>query len=165
MLLNEIESLNVKFSDISERLSEAKGIVDEAKNSIDTNAKHDIKKMDAPQVDMSDVKKEAEKAKTPVHEVKKPETKKSEPVASQPKSVTNQQKPVNNPVKPNNMPKPANNINRNTMPNTANPVVPPRPVAPPRPVQPKQQPKKPLFDMAGMDELLKSVEADEAKNS
>lgn len=153
ILLNEIESINAKFSDISERLNEAKNVVGEARGSIDTNAEHDIKKMEAPQVDMSDVKSAVENMKTVAPEPKK----KPEP--------TPQAKPVaNNQVKPNNTAKPANNISRNATPTPAKPVAPPpvRPVQP-RP-QPKQQPKKPLFDMAGMDELLKSVEA-EANNS
>lgn len=141
MLLNEIESINSKFSDITARLNEAKDVVGEARRSIDTNASQDIKKMEAPKVDMSDVKSTAEKAKTsaPAPEVaKKPS--------------------LNNSVQPNNSVKPANNnLNSNNI-NKA------KPAPAPAPVKPQPKPKKSFsFDMAGMDELLKAAEA-EANN-
>ncbi|MDE6849546.1 MAG: hypothetical protein K2J44_09440, partial [Ruminococcus sp.] len=145
MLLNEIESINSKFSDITARLNEAKDVVGEARKSIDTNASQAIKKMEAPKVDMSDVKSAAEKSK---------ESALTPEIAKKPS--------LNNAVQPNNSVKPANN-NLNSS-NTNN--VKPAPAHAPAPVKshPKSQPKKSFnFDMAGMDELLKAAEA-EANN-
>ncbi|MDE6679231.1 MAG: hypothetical protein K2K02_09340, partial [Ruminococcus sp.] len=126
MLLNEIDNISSKFSEIASRVTEAKDVVTEARKSIDTNASQDIKKMEAPKVDMSDVRSNAKNIK---------ET-----------TPDNSSKPVSdnaNVVKPNNSAKPANNIN---------PA--PAPVAP-APVQPKQQPKK-VVGMNDMDDIMKS---------
>lgn len=170
MLLNEIENISSKFSDISSRITEARNVVTEARKSVDTNASQDIKKMEAPKVDMSDVKSTAENIRTTAPD--------------------NSKKPVSfdaNVAKPNNSAKPANNISPSSAP------VPPAPAKPkeqpkksvvgmndmddimksfsvkppvetpaPAPVQPKPQPKKPVMgmNMDGMEDLLKAIEAD-----
>ncbi len=152
LLINEIESLNARFNDISTTLNGAKDIVSEARKSIDTNASQDIKKMEAPKVDMSDVKSAAEKLKTPA-----------------PAAEISKKPAVNNTVQPNNSVKPANNnlknrgnspVNNNNLNSRVNtPVnnVKPAPVN----SQPKPKPKKSFsFDMSGMDELLKAAEAE-----
>lgn len=150
MLLNEIESINSKFSDITARLDEAKDVVSEARKAIDTNASNDIKKMESPKVDMSDVKSAAEKVKTVAE--------KTAPAPEVPKKTV-----ANNQVKPNNSVKPANNNFGGN--NNAVKSVKPAPAPAPSKPQPKQQPKKNFsFDMSGMDELLKAAEA-EANNS
>ncbi|MDE6102747.1 MAG: hypothetical protein K2F73_07215, partial [Ruminococcus sp.] len=134
-------------------LNEAKDVVVEARKSIDTNASQDIKKMEAPKVDMSDVKSAAEKVKTPA------------PVPA-PAPVAPKKPVVNNPVQSNNSAKSANN-NLNGKNNAVKPAPAPAPApVKPQAAQSKPQPKKKnfSFDMSGMDELLKAAEA-EAKNS
>lgn len=164
MLLNEIDNISSKFSEIASRVTEAKDVVTEARKSIDTNASQDIKKMEAPKVDMSDVRSNAKNIK---------ET-----------TPDNSSKPVSdnaNVVKPNNSAKPANNINPAPAPvqpkqqpkkvvgmNDMDDIMksfsikPPVESPAPAPVQQKPATKKPVMsmNMAGMEDLLKAVEAD-----
>lgn len=166
MLVNEIENISSKFSDITARLDEAKSVVGEARKSIDTNASQDIKKMEAPKVDMSDVKSAAEKIATP------------------PPAPKVTEKPA---AKPNNSARPANNIKPVSAPAPAPAPVQPKPqpkksivgmdgmddimksfsvnpTAPapaPAPAKPKPQPKKPVMNLGDdMADLLKAIEAD-----
>lgn len=163
MLINEIENISSKFSDLGSRITEAKDVVSEARKSIDTNASQDIKKMEAPKVDMSDVKTNAEKIKTPAPAPKAPE--KTAEINS---------------VKPDNSAKSANNIKPayvQAQPQPKKSVVgmgdmddimksfsvkPTVETPAPVPVQSKPQPKKPVNSLMGDDmaDLLKAIEAD-----
>ncbi|MCM1507585.1 MAG: hypothetical protein NC177_10695 [Ruminococcus flavefaciens] len=157
-LINEIESLSAKFGEISKRFDEAKETVGDARKFIDTNASQDIKKMEAPKVNMSDVKANAEKVKTPAPEA--------------PKKTT-----AINAVKPDNSAKTANNI-KPTAPQPKKSVVnmdgmddilksfdvKPQAEAPapaPKPAQPKPQAKKPVMNFGNdMADILAAIEAD-----
>ncbi len=158
ILINEIESLNARFNEITTTLDSAKDIVSEARKSIDTNASNDIKKMEAPKVDMSDVKSAAEKLKTPsLDEIK--------PAVNNNVQTNNSVKPANNNLK-SKASTPVNN-NFNSKVNTPPPVnnVKPSVNNAKSSVNSQPKPKKNFsFDMAGMDELLKAAEA-EANNS
>lgn len=182
MLINEIEAISSKFSDISTRITEAKEVVSEARTSIDKNASQEIKKMDAPKVDMTDVKSTAEKISAAPKTPEKPAVKATEkPVAKAPEKPIAKapEKPAANLVKPDNSPKSANNI-KPAAPAPAQPkkpvvgisdmddimksfsVKPPVEKPAPAPVQPKPQPKKPVKNLMGDDmaDLLKAIEAD-----
>lgn len=155
MLLNEIESVNTKFNDITsvlnrltsqagDRMSEAQLIIGEARKAVSKNESEDVKKMDAPKANF----KASEAPKAAMSDLGVPSqkvaSKSNDPFAEIGSAGSYQQKNsgYNNTV---------NSHNKNT--------------APSQPEQPKQpQPVKKnnfSFDMA---DLLKAAEEEAAKN-
>lgn len=155
MLLNEIESVNTKFNDITsvlnrltsqagDRMSEAQLIIGEARKAVSKNESEDVKKMDAPKADF----KASEAPKAAMSDLgissQKMASKSADPFAEIGSAESYQKKNSGY----NNT---ANSHNKNT--------------ATSQPEQPKQpQPAKKnnfSFDMA---ELLKAAEEEAAKN-
>ncbi len=155
MLLNEIESVNTKFNDITsvlnrltsqagDRMSEAQLIIGEARKAVGKNESEDIKKMEAPKANF----KASEAPKAVLSDLgaapQKTAQKSNDPFAEISKSGSYQQKNSGY----------NNNVNSHNKNN-----------APSQPEQHKQpQPAKKnnfSFDMA---ELLKAAEEEAAKN-
>ena len=155
MLLNEIESVNTKFNDITsvlnrltsqagDRMSEAQLIIGEARKAVSKNESEDVKKMEAPKANF----KASEAPKAAMSDLGTPSqkmaSKSADPFAEIGSAESYQKKNsgYNNTV---------NSHNKNN--------------APSQPEQPKQpQPAKKnnfSFDMA---ELLKAAEEEAAKN-
>lgn len=178
MLLNEIESVNTKFNDITsvlsrltgqanDRMSEAQLIIGEARKSVDSTDSNAVKKAEAPKAEfkaveapkskLSDISAIAADAKA---EKKDPFENVSAPDSF--KSVNNGNSANNNNNKNNNS---NNNVNNNNISNNNNNLNKPNPA----PAAPQQN--KPAvgnktsnfnFDMA---ELLKAAEEEAAKES
>lgn len=172
MLLNEIESVNVKFNDLtntinrltsqaSDKMNEAQTIIGEARKAVEPNEQNTIRRAESPKADFN-------AAKAPVASVPNVEFNKSvnnaekrqAPVAPAPVK----EEPVNDPFAR----VAGGSYNQGSSNSFNKPQTPPPPTPAPAPVHeaPKPAPKKPVssfnFDMS---ELLKAAEAEAAKDS
>lgn len=164
MLLNEIESVNVKINDISsvlgrltsqatDRMSEAQLIIGEAKKSVSTGEtvqkaetpKADFKASEAPKATLADLGKAAPSSAA----VKKPAVDESDPFASIGSAGSYASK------------NPGYNNNSTAGSSYSKPTPPPAPAPAP---QPKQAPPKKNNFSFDMEALLKAAEEEAAKN-
>ncbi len=171
MLLNEIESVNVKFNDLtntinrltsqaSDKMNEAQTIIGEARKAVEPNEQNSIKRAEAPKADFN-------AAKAPAASV---------PNVEFNKSVNNAEKRQAPVVQPSAKEEPVNDpfarvaggsYNQGSSNSFNKPQTPPpSPASASVHEAPKPAPKKPVssfnFDMS---ELLKAAEAEAAKDS
>lgn len=143
MLMNEIENINTKFSDLTnainkltgqatDRMNEAKNLIGEARKTVDTSKTEEVKKAEAPKATFEAVK--APSASLADIGAKQPNGEKKDPFSS----VT------------------SSSFGNNSLNSSAKPAVPAQD-------QNKQQKKSANFNF-DMAELLKAAEEEAAKN-
>lgn len=172
MLLNEIESVNVKFNDLtntinrltsqaSDKMNEAQTIIGEARKAVEPNEQNTIRRAESPKADFN-------AAKAPVASVPNVEFNKSVNNAEKRQASVAptpvKEEPVNDPFAR----VAGGSYNQGSSNSFNKPQTPPPSTPAPAPVHeaPKPAPKKPVssfnFDMS---ELLKAAEAEAAKDS